>query len=78
LHHIAATTFPLKYHSTEARRLLEVTSAGLSGNGIEILGLGERLGSKIVLRGGLVLTPHAAAQMPPSMYVTYPDGEMVS
>ena len=38
---------PIKYHSTEARRLLEVTIAGLEGNGIATVGLGGKDGTKL-------------------------------
>ena len=57
----------MRYHTTEARRLLEVTRAGLSGNGIEIDGLGETRDGKIILRGGLTLTAHSASQLPINM-----------
>jgi hypothetical protein len=57
----------MRYHTTEARRLLEVTRAGLSGNGIEIYGLGETRDGRIILRGGLTLTAHSASQLPINM-----------
>ena len=41
MHNVMATNNPIRYHSTEAKRLLEVTVEGLSSNGIEIDGLGE-------------------------------------
>ena len=63
MHSIMATRNPMRYHTTEARRLLEVTRPGLSGNGIEIDGLGETRDGKIILRGGLTLTALAAAQL---------------
>ena len=46
----AARADPIKYHSTEARRLLEVTIHGLEGNGIATLGLGDKSGNKFILR----------------------------
>ena len=60
----AARADPIKYHSTEARRLLEVTLRGLEGNGITTLGLGDKSGSKFILRGGLTLSGFARAQLP--------------
>ena len=39
MHNVMATNNPIRYHSTEAKRLLEVTVEGLSSNGIEIDGL---------------------------------------
>ena len=41
----AARADPIKYHSTEARRLLEVTLRGLEGNGTTTLGLGDKSGN---------------------------------
>ncbi len=67
MHNIMATCNPIRYHSTEAQRLLEVTIEGLSSNGIEIDGFGEKKGGKYVLRGGLKLTAHAAEQLPLDM-----------
>ena len=67
MHSIMATRNPMRYHTTEARRLLEVTRPGLSGNVIEIDGLGETRDGKIILRGGLTLTALAAAQLPLNM-----------
>ena len=62
-----ATNNPIRYHSTETKRLLEVTVAGLSSNGIEIDGLGAMKDGKYILKGGLVLTAHAAEQLPLEM-----------
>ena len=67
MHNVMATNNPIRYHSTEAKRLLEVTVEGLSSNGIEIDGLGEKKNGKYILRGGLTLTAHAAEQLPPEM-----------
>jgi len=46
---------PFKYHSVEARRLWEVTVAGLELNGISTENLGEQHEGKFVLRGSLPL-----------------------
>ena len=59
MHNVMATNNPIRYHSTETKRLLEVTVAGLSSNGIEIDGLGATKYGKYILKGGLVLTAHA-------------------
>ena len=55
MHNVMATNNPIRYHSTEAKRLLDVTVEGLSSNGIEIDGLGEKKNGKYILRGGLTL-----------------------
>jgi hypothetical protein len=67
MHNAMATNNPIRYHSTETKWLLAVTVEGLSSNGIEIDGLGEKKQGKYLLRGGLVLTAHAAKQLPPEM-----------
>ena len=67
MHDVMATNNPLRYHTTEARRLLEVTVDGLSSNGIDIDGLGEKINGKYRLRGGLKLTAYAAMQLPSFM-----------
>ncbi len=65
LHPNPNTAKPIRYHTTEVRRLLEVTLDGLSNNGIVSQGLGDAEEGIFILTGGLRLTPHASEQIPP-------------
>jgi hypothetical protein len=67
MHNVMVTNHPIRYHTTEARRLLEVTTEGLSSNGINIDQFGSQKDGKYILCGGLRLTAHAAEQLHPSM-----------
>jgi hypothetical protein len=58
---------PFKYHSVEARRLWEVTVAGLELNGISTENLDEQHEGKFVLRGSLRLSPYSLALIPPHL-----------
>ena len=64
MHRVQTTAKAIRYHTTEARRLVQVTLDGLSHNGIESHGLGLSENCIFILDGGLRLTPHAAAQVP--------------
>ena len=64
LHAVQTTVKPIRYHTTEVRRLLEVTLEGLSSNGIVSQGLGDATGGIYILSGGLRLTQHASDQLP--------------
>jgi hypothetical protein len=64
---MSLTNNPIRYHTTEARRLLQVTTDGLTGNGIVIDSFGAMKAGKYILCGGLRLTAHAADQLHPSM-----------
>jgi hypothetical protein len=64
LHAVQTTAKPIRYHTTEIRRLLEVTLEGLSSNGIVSQGLGDATGGIYILSGGLRLTQHASNQLP--------------
>ena len=67
MHNVMVTNHPIRYHTTEARRLLEVTSEGLSSNGILIDQFDTKKNGKYLLCGGLRLTEHAAEQLHQSM-----------
>ena len=62
-----ATANPIRYHTSEARHLMETTMAGLELNGITTTGIGARRDGHFVLRGGEYLTPHARALLPMHM-----------
>ena len=69
IHHVLTTANPIKYHSTVAKRLLQVTLDGLTLNGVDVPGIGDKdkLSGKHVLRTGLLLTAHAQSQLPYDM-----------
>ena len=63
IHHVS-TANPIKYHSTVAKRLLQVTIDGLTLNGVDVPGIGDKLSGRHVLRTGLA---HAQSQLPYDM-----------
>ena len=67
MHNIMATSNPIRYHSTESRSLLRITTDGLLSNGIDIDRFGAMKHGKYLLCGGLRLTTHAADQLHPYM-----------
>ena len=74
LHKVQTSAKAIRYHTTETRRLIAVTIDGLSHTGIESFGMGDAEGGVFILRGGLRLTPHAAAQIPQFAGGTGPGG----
>ena len=51
---VTATANPIRYHTSEARHLMETTMAGLELNGITTTGIGARRGDLFVLRVGTI------------------------
>jgi len=67
MHGITATANPGRYHTTESRSLLRITTEGMLGNGIDIDKFGAKNNGKFPLCGGLYLTAHASDQLHPYM-----------